>query len=166
MGWKVVATQQGQFNQVMREVGEVFDLMTYPDGTYPVQIQYTPKKSKDGKVLEDEFDERTVMCDTLDGKGHEPAHRDFAPDTGVTKIKKGPKRGEVMRFGWMRRVPDAVQVGLYPVNENGTTLDFWHNYQLPPPWVRPYVPEDTRRAHAVMKHGFLNKAVEEEEEAA
>lgn len=175
MGWKVVATQPGQFNQVFRETGEVFDLMTYPDGTYPVFIEYTPKKTKDGKLIEDEYVEKVIKTRTLDGKSEEPAHRDFAEDKGNIKIKRGPKKGEVMRFGWMRRVPDNIPVGLYPVNpDTQAVCDFWNNFQLPQPYQRPYVPEDTRRPHAVMKNprgGHLDKATEEpddedEEEAA
>lgn len=167
MGWKVIATQEGQHNQIFREVGEVFDLMTYPDGTYPPQIEYLPKKDKSGKVIEDEYDEKIIQTATLDGKGKEPAHRDFAEDRGNIKIKRGPKKGEVMRFGWMLRVPDATPVGFWAVDEGGNVPDFRAGIPMAAfKWARSqYLPEDPRRAHAKINHGpYL--APEPEEEAA
>lgn len=157
MGWKVVATQLGQHNQVMREIGEVFDLSTYPDGTYPPLIEYLPKKTKDGKVIEDEFTSKVIKTRKLDGSADEPAHRDFAEDRGSQAIRRGPKKGEVMRFGWMKRVPDDTRVGLYPLDDTGNVLDFSGKYQLPQPYVRPYIAEDTRRPHAVMVRGHLTR---------
>ena len=136
---KVVATQPGFQNQTLREVGEVFDLLAHEDGTYPVAIRYLPKKDASGVAIPDEFIEEIVK-----GKDGKPLHRDFAEDTGDQLIKRGPKRGEVMRFGWMKRVPDKTPVGLY---KPGT--DFWSNQQLPPPVLREGgAPPDPRRIHA------------------
>lgn len=163
MGWKVVATQQGQHNQLLRNIGEVFDLMTYPDGTYPAQILYTPKKDKAGVVIEDQYDEKLITCKSIDGKRTETAHRDFAEDVGPQLQRKGPKKGEVMRFGWMRRVPDDVPVGQYPLQgkESNQLPDFWGRVQLPQPYqvVPPpdeRGPQDHRRNHAKIKDGYLN----------
>lgn len=140
--WKVVATQMGQYNQVLREEGEVFALLLHADGTYPPAVKYIPKKVN-GKVIEDEWDEEIIL-----GPDQKPVHIDFAEDQGAKLIKKGPKKGEVLRFGWMKRVPDRTPVGRYVV---GT--DFWNNTQLPPAWVvvppaGERGPEDHRRNHA------------------
>lgn len=151
--WKVVATQMGQYNQVLREEGEVFELLAYADGTYPPAVKYIPKKVN-GKIVEDEWDEEAIL-----GPDQKPIHADFAEDQGAKLIKKGPKKGEVMRFGWMKRVPDKTPVGQYP---EGT--DFWANTQLPPAFmvVPPpgrRGPEDHRRNHApILDH--LPKEVE------
>lgn len=144
MVWRVLATQTGQYNQVLREEGEVFDLLCYANGSYPPAVNYLPKKDAKGNVLLDEWDEEVIK--SKDGK---PVHRDFAEDQGNKLIKAGPKRGEVMRFGWMKRVPDHVPVGLYPKG-----VDFWRTgVQLPQAFQT--VPdrdqrgqEDHRRNHA------------------
>ena len=46
MIWRVVATQQGFHNQTLREPGEVFDLLLYPDGSYPPLQRELPKKDE------------------------------------------------------------------------------------------------------------------------
>lgn len=61
MIWRIVATQQGLYNQVLREPGEVFDLLLYSDGTYPVAYKYTPKQTAEGKVIPDEWDEQILL---------------------------------------------------------------------------------------------------------
>lgn len=141
---KVVATQEGQYDQVFREIGEVFSLIGdvndpgQPDQPYPFRAKkYTPKKDKQNRVIEDEFDEE----DLLDKEG-KPSHVDFAEDTGPKLIKRGPKKGEVSRTGWMRAVPDHVATGLYEVG-----IDFWSpNIQLPQALKRTYGPGDQRAA--------------------
>jgi hypothetical protein len=166
MGWKVVATQNGLHNNIFREIGEVFDLRTYPDGTYPPLIVYTEKKDKSGKVIEDEYDEKITETMSLDGKKREPSHRDFAEDKGNIAIRKGPKKGEVMRFGWMKRVPDNVPIGIYPAPD-GKVPDFWSNTMLPAPFQREFIAEDRRRNHAPIDHArYLTKESAEEEAAA
>lgn len=130
---RVTATQIGQYNQVLREVGEVFDLLNFPDGTYPHKTREVDKKSADGKVTGTEL--KTVKL--KDGK---PAHRDFAPDQGVRIIKSGPGKGEVVQVGWMRQVGAHIPTGLYPP---GT--DFWTpNVQLPQAWQREVGVQDRR----------------------
>lgn len=141
--WRVVATQLGQYNQLIREPGEVFELLCYADGSYPTAYTYTPKKDTKGKVIDEEYDEHVVK----DKEGI-PVHQDFAEDLGVKPIKRGPKKGEVHHFGWMLRVPDATPIGRYPV-----PTDFWHNVQLPQalivvPGPRDRGAEDARRNHA------------------
>lgn len=149
MIWRVLATQQGLYNQVLREPGEVFDLLLYEDGTYPVAYKYTPKKDAAGKDIPEEWNEETVL-----GKDKKPVHRDFAEDQGMKTITRGPVRGDTIRFGWMKRVPDRVPIGQYPVGLNGDMPDFWaSNIQLPAahqtiPPPRERGPEDYRRNHA------------------
>jgi len=147
---KVTATQVGQYNQVLREVGEVFELLTFPDGTYPHKMREVPKKDKDGKPIAGEFELKTIKM--KDGK---PAHRDFAADQGIRIIKSGPLKGEMVQLGWMRMVPESVRVGLYPP---GT--DFWTpNVQLPQPYVYGIGQQD-RRAAPIAAH--LNPHVDAE----
>lgn len=165
MAIRVVATVPGQYNQVLRLVGEVFELLCYADGTYPVALRYTPKLDAAGKPIPDEWDEHQVI-----GKDKKPVHRDFAEDQGEKLIKKGPVRGDVIRFGWMKRVPDRIPVGLYPEG-----ADFWSGsipqpimnqltglpYQPVPP-ANERGPEDRRRNHAPI----LTVLPKEEVEAA
>jgi hypothetical protein len=148
MGWKVVATQQGQYNQVLRQPGEVFELLSYADGTYPVATRLMPKKVNGQPVVPEELVEEPIL-----GKNKEPVHRHFAPDLGNRLIKHGPVKGDTLRFGWMRRVPDSVAVGMYPVG-----VDFNHDprplldgegrilQNVPPRNERQ--PENPKRNHA------------------
>lgn len=148
MTWRVVATRPGQYNQVLRTEGEVFDLLCYEDGSYPPAVDYKPKMV-DGKEVPGEWDEVVKV-----GKDKKPIHRDFAEDQGERLIKKGPIKGDVVRFGWMRRVPDKVPIGLYPRNS-----DFWSGYTPTPIMAidpetgqstgRPYqpVPPKEQRGH-------------------
>lgn len=146
--WRVVATQQGHYNQVIREPGEVFDLLLHEDGSYPQAIKYNPRKA-DGKVIPDEWDEEVVL-----GKDKKPLHRDFAEDQGYKTITRGPVKGDTIRFGWMKRVPDRTPIGRYPVGFSGELVDFWAtNVQLPQalqviPPPRERGQEDHRRNHA------------------
>ena len=142
MIWRVVATQQGFHNQTLREPGEVFDLLLYPDGSYPPLQRELPKKDEKGVIIPDEFTYETVYV--KGSKPPIPVHRDFAEDRGHVAIKHGPHRGDTMRFGWMKRVPDTVAVGLYDPSVN-----FWNNTQLPPAQQRTGgAPPDPRRIHA------------------
>lgn len=140
MIWRVVATQQGFHNQILREPGEVFDLLLYADGSYPPLQRELPKKDEKGAIIPDEYTYETVYI-----KGtKDPVHRDFAEDRGHIPIKHGPHRGDTMRFGWMKRVADTVPVGLYPEGTN-----FWNKTMLPPPQQRAGgAPPDPRRLHA------------------
>lgn len=168
MGWKVVTTQAGQYNQVLRmcdeQYCEVFELLSYADGKVPLQFKDVQKRDKDKRPIPDEFEQVAVMTKTLDGKGTEQSHRDFAEDLGNKLIRSGPKKGESMRVGWMKRVPDKTPVGVYP---KGT--DFWSGIQVAPIWIPPGAPgggpagiQDPRRNHAPM----LQHAVPETEEEA
>lgn len=149
--WRVVATQQGHYNQVLIEAGSVFDLLCYPDGSYPHAVRYEPKKDAKGNPIPEEWDEIPIKKDGV------TVHRDFAEDFGEKLMKTGPKKGEVLRFGWMKRVPKSTPLGIYPP---GT--DFWSRRALPPamlngqsglpvvvfPGIRERMPEDRRRNHA------------------
>lgn len=146
--WRVVATQQGHYNQVIREAGEVFDLLLHGDDSYPVAVRYIQKKDATGKLIE-EWDEEPLL-----GKDKKPLHRDFAEDQGFKTITRGPVKGDTIRFGWMKRVPDRTPIGRYPVGFAGELPDFWAtNVQLPQafeviPSPRERGPEDHRRNHA------------------
>lgn len=150
--WRVLATQEGFYNQVLVEPGSVFDLLRYPDGSYPVAVRYEPKKDAKGNVIPEEWDEIPIKL-----KDGTPVHRDFAEDQGEKLMKSGPKKGETLRFGWMRLVPAQTPLGIYP-----PSTDFWSGRALPPARLngetgQPYMafppaneraPEDRRRNHA------------------
>lgn len=138
---KVVATQPGQYNQVLRvcdeQVCEVFELLKLPDGSDPKMQQWIPAKGPDGKPIEDEGDYKVVLDKT--GK---PIHADFAEDNGNRMIRRGPMRGEVIRSGWMREVPERTACGFYP---KGT--DFWtKGVQIPQAFPREIFQQDRRAA--------------------
>lgn len=173
MGWKVVATQVGQYNQVLRisdqQFVEVFELLHYADGKVPLQFKDVPKRDEKTKaIIPDEFKQVPVMTKTLDGKGMEQAHRDFAEDLGNKLIKSGPKKGESMRTGWMLRVPDETPIGVYPRGTNffagkpqpmidqTTGLPY---VVVPPPGARM---EDPRRNHAKILDVLPPEEVDEE----
>jgi hypothetical protein len=142
----------GQYNQIMREPGEVFDLLTFPDGTYPHKTREVEKKGPDGKGT-GVFELKVIKM--KDGK---PAHRDFAADQGVRLVKSGPMKGEVVQLGWMRRVDEKIPVGMYPP---GT--DFWSpNLQLPQAWPRSIGQQD-KRATQIAAHLDPTPAAEIEE---
>lgn len=164
MVWRVVATQQGQYNNCIMDIGMVFDLLLHEDGTYPVALNHKPKRNGKGEVIPDEWDSTTVM-----GKDGKAVHRDFAEDLGNKAIKSGPKKGEVMRTGWMKRVPDHTPLGLYPVDGEGNIqANFWApGIQLPQAFDVGYHPwnpaqMDRKRNHAPI----LQYAIKEEAEAA
>lgn len=160
--WRVVATQAGLYNQFFMEIGMVFDLLTYPDGTYPVAERLVLKKDETGAPLpghdgNDRFIAANWDSTPVIGKDGIAVHRDFALDLGARAMKTGPKKGEVMRVGWMKRVPERTPLGLYPVDENGVIqAAFWDpRAQLPPtmdvsyaPWTPG--PLDRKRNHAPM----------------
>lgn len=118
--WLVVATAMGQYDQILREPGEVFELLPNEDGTVPPMLRAVPRKTADGRPVLDEVGDPVVDETPVVGADGLPLHRDFAEDTGDQLIKRGALKGEVMRFGWMRRVADETPCGLYPP---GT--DFW-----------------------------------------
>lgn len=151
--WRVVATAQGFYNQVLIEPGTVFDLLLYADGTYPLSVRYEPKKDDKGAIIPEEWDEIPLAL-----KDGTLLHRDFAEDRGPRMMRRGPKQGETIHLGWMRLVPDRVPIGLYLP---GT--DFWSQASaLPAPLVdgltgqriMPWVsggdrgPQDRKRNHA------------------
>lgn len=148
---KVLATQMGQYNQIMREPGEVFELLNFADGTYPHKTREVPKKDAQGKVIAGEFELLTVKG--ADKKT--PVHRDFAPDKGNRLIKTGPMKGEVVNIGWMKAVPDRIPIGLYPLG-----VDFWTpNVQIPQAWAVPLGQQD-RRASPILN--VMPKPVDED----
>ena len=97
---KVQATRQGFYDQVLRDPGEVFELIDEPDGTPPLRMIRT-EILKDGKPTGD-YTESVYM----DAEGN-VMHRDFAPDheelTG-----RGVFKGDTFSPGWMRQVPDCL----------------------------------------------------------
>lgn len=144
MKWRVVATRQGQFNQQIYDVGEVFDLLCYANGDYPHAEQLVKGKEAD-EIYED-----VLMADKKT-----PQHRDYAEDFGPKLATRGPKKGEVVHLGWMLLVPASTPIGQYPTKDGVCHVDFWSkNVQLPSPvQVRPYTAgerfaEDSRRNHA------------------
>lgn len=164
MVWRVVATQQGQYNNCIMDIGMVFDLLLHEDGSYPPALNHKPRKDDKGVVVPDEWISTAII-----GKDNKPVHRDFAEDMGNRVIKQGPRKGEVMRTGWMKRVPDSTPLGLYPVDGDGNIqCDFWaKNVQLPQAFdvgYHPWQPStmDRKRNHAPIRQHL----VREEEEAA
>jgi hypothetical protein len=160
--WRVVAVQQGQYNQFFMEIGMVFDLLTYEDGTYPVATRFVIKKDDSGAPLKGHDDKDRFIAENWDvvpviGKDGVAVHRDFALDMGAKPIKAGPRKGEVIRVGWLKRVPATTPLGLYPVDENGIIqAQFWdQRAQLPQPMdagYHPWTPGplDRKRNHAPM----------------
>ena len=139
---RVVATKMGHYNQILREVGEVFDLLNYSDGSFPVRKDWVPKLGQDGKPIADEGEYVTYQ-DKQTGK---PVHADYAPDLGDVPITKGPMRGELAQLGWMRRVPDKIPTGLYPP---GT--DFWSGDIQLPQAIQREVGPDARTAAPIRR---------------
>lgn len=165
--WRVVATCQGHYNQFFMEVGMVFDLLTYQDGSYPVALKHVQKKDDKGALI-DEWDSTPII-----GKDGCAIHRDFSHDQGTKAIKTGPKKGEVMRFGWMKRVPDRTPLGQYPVDGDGNIQARFddRNTQLPQsmdvgyhPWTPG--PLDRKRNHAPMLAFYPTPEIDDEAEEA
>ena len=104
---RVQATKQGFYDQVLREIGEVFDLLDEEDGSMPIRMKRIYAKDKEGKDLLDEWTEEPW----LDANGN-AVHRDFAPDTEQME-GKGAFRGERYAPGWMVEVPETVEIGIY-----------------------------------------------------
>ena len=121
---KVQATRQGFYDQVLRDPGEVFELIDEIDGTPPLRMIRT-ETLKDGKPTGD-YTETVYM----DSEGN-VMHRDFAPDheelTG-----RGVFKGDTFSPGWMRQVPDDTPIGLYEP-ETRFAMD---GKQLPQPITR------------------------------
>jgi hypothetical protein len=149
---KVVATMVGYYNHILRDVGEVFSLLDYPDGTYP-QAYRKVAKVVNGVPVPGQWVAEPMWVVDEDGKqllknGKPiPAHRDYAEDLGNLLIEEGPNAGEAVHLGWMRKVPEHVPEGLYPPN-----IDFWsRNVQLPVPYIRGIGQQD-RRATPIATH--------------
>lgn len=119
---KVLATQTGFYDQILREPGEVFELLKNEDGSDPLREDWVPKLDGQGKDTGE--GEYVVFRDAK----NETIHRDYAPDFGEVVLRSGPKRGETHRFGWMQVVPEGTLVGIYPA---GTQFD--RVQQLPQP---------------------------------
>jgi hypothetical protein len=119
---KVLATQIGQYDQILREPGEVFELLKNEDGSDPLREDWVPKLDEKGKDTGE--GEYVVFRD----KHGNTVHRDYAPDHGEVVLRSGPKRGETHRFGWMQVVPEETVCGIYPA---GTQFD--RVLQLPQP---------------------------------
>jgi hypothetical protein len=114
--WVVVATQQGYYDNILREPGEVFELLNDDNGFVPPATRYVPKLNADGKEIVGEGIEEAIEVDG------DIQHRDFAPDMGDQLITSGPKKGEIHRNGWMRRVPPSTPLGQYsPEHSFGDT---------------------------------------------
>lgn len=138
---KVLATQTGFYDQILREPGEVFELLKNEDGSDPLREDWVPKLDAQGKDTgEGEY------VTFRDAKGN-TVHRDYAPDFGEVVLRSGPKRGETHRFGWMQVVPDNTPVGIYPA---GTQFDRVH--QIP----APRKAEVVEKIHAPIK-GSVNR---------
>lgn len=140
---KVVATQPGQYNQIPRVRGEVFALLEYREGGYPPMEDWIPKLDVHGKEIPDEGEYVVRM-----GKDKKtPVHRDFAEDTGAKMIRRGPMRGDTIRSGWMKIVPDNTPIGIYPLTGEEQKLpDFEGRLQLPTPYQHEIYQQDRRAA--------------------
>lgn len=119
---KVLATQTGFYDQILRDPGEVFELLKNADGSDPLREDWVPKLDEKGK---DTGDGEYVIFKDAQGN---TVHRDFAPDHGEVVLRSGPKRGETHRFGWMQIVPEGTPCGIYPPD---TQFDRVH--QMPQP---------------------------------
>ncbi len=120
MKYRVQATSEGQYNQYLHVVGEVFDLMMNADGTMPLKMKQKkvpdfypsshPQAGKETFHLEDSDEPE------LDEDG-EPIHRDFASDGVEARGTALGFAGDTFRHGWMRRVPDDTPLGIYPADQ-------------------------------------------------
>jgi hypothetical protein len=107
---RVQAVRLGQYDQVLREVGEVFDLIDNEDGSMPLRMKRIPILDDKGKDT-GEFTEEVY----LDREGN-ALHRDFAPaDEELTG--KGAFKGETFAPGWMVEVPQTTVCGIYEPNQ-------------------------------------------------
>lgn len=125
---RVRATQDGFIYNVYIAKGTVFDLINNLDGSIPEREECKP-------IMEQVVDSKTgkkVMRDTgevdyeiLKDEDGNPVHRDLALDMGDEMMKRGPKRGEVVRFGWMEIVPDNTPLSkvLMPGDEDWSDID-------------------------------------------
>ena len=104
---KVQATKQGFYDQVLREPGEVFELVNDASGEMPIRMKREYEIGKDGKPTGEYTEEPD-----LDADGS-AVHADFAPDFEEVK-GRGAFRGETYTPGWMIQVPDDTEVGIYP----------------------------------------------------
>lgn len=141
---RVVATREGHYNQMLREAGEVFDLLLAKDGSYKRLIIRRPILDNDGNrtgrfkdhhIIAKDWRGEPVMTEGVDKDGKKTGklvnvaeHEDFAEDIGNVSITDGPLAGEIQHIGWMRRVPPNVPIGFYPPN-----TDFWNGMQIPGP---------------------------------
>jgi hypothetical protein len=141
---RVVATQQGFYDQILREVGEVFELLKNKDGSDPQAFRRDQVLDEKGVPIPRKFVKVALFEDEAKKK---PLHRDYAEDMGNVLIEQGPLEGETFHNGWMKKVPDRVPCGLYPLDQNGALLDFWSPHvQLPPAWPRVVGQQDRRAA--------------------
>jgi len=154
--FKVVATQEGHYNQILRTPGEVFELLRRKDGAYRAKYAREPVTTAEGVPIPGQF--KKVAVQAKDGYGRPykgkdgkfiPEHEDYAEDRGNVAITEGPNAGESIHLGWMFKVPDNVPVGIYPEG-----VDFWNEItRIPPPgYVREIPPGGTvSRAAAPIK---------------
>jgi hypothetical protein len=127
--WKVLATTWGHHDQILREPGEVFQLLDVEeDGAYPPQMRWVPRKGADGKPALDEFNEQVFDEELVLGADGQPLHREFAEDIGDVPLTRGPMKGEAVHLGWQLRVPDTTPIGLY----GQPWPDFWAGESDPP----------------------------------
>ena len=148
---KVVATKPGVYNQILREPGEVFALLTYPDGSFPKREDWVPKIDPATKK---EVAGEGQWMEFKDKKG-QPRHRDLALDEGMRTARDGPARGETFEIGWMKVVPDHIAEGFYPVGTN-----FWNDkISIPQGVTRDIGQGDKRAAQIVSVLTPLDEAV-------
>lgn len=133
---KVVATRQGFYNQILREPGEVFQLLNKADGSMPEATRVEPVLDKDGLPIPRRF--KRVAVKDEHGK---PVHAHFAKDLGSQLCEDGPSAGESIHLGWMLEVPERVPVGRYPPD-----TDFWTENVMLPPAVPVQIGQQDRRA--------------------
>src|SRR5208283_5751585 len=104
---RVQATREGFYDNVLRPVGEVFDLLNDPDGKMPIRMHPAkPIKDKDGEIID--WEEPVPWLD----KDGNAVHGHFAPD-GEEVRGRGRFAGERFSSGWMVQVPDDTELGIY-----------------------------------------------------
>jgi hypothetical protein len=108
---RVRATQDGFIYNVYITAGTVFDLINNPDGSIPereeaIPVMETVTDAKTGKKILRDTGE--VDYQVLKDEEGNLVHRDLALDMGDQMMRRGPKRGEAVRFGWMEIVPDST----------------------------------------------------------
>ena len=143
---KVVAVREGIYNNILREIGEVFTLLNFADGSFPPKLKFVPKIDKATGKASVTGDGEWVEDKDRDGK---LIHADFAEYHGIKSVRVGPMAGNTWEDGWMTRVSDSIPDGMYP---EGTEFQN-ERMQLPQPRRRVIRQLDDRCAPYLKDYG-------------